>query len=73
MSYRPGVQVCFLQVAIARQWRPPPAATAAGRSGPWSSGTAGRIEIELPGGLRVRVKGVVDEERQKRVLRVLRQ
>lgn len=32
----------------------------------------GRIEIELPGGVRVRVEGGVDEESLKRVLRALR-
>lgn len=32
----------------------------------------GRIEIELPGGVRVRVEGIVDEEGLKRVLRALR-
>jgi transposase len=32
----------------------------------------GRIEIELPGGVRVRVEGDVDEEGLKRVLRALR-
>ena len=34
--------------------------------------TRGRIEIELPGGVRVRVEGGVDEESLKRVLRALR-
>jgi len=34
--------------------------------------TAGRIEIELPGDVRVRVEGWVDEESLKRVLRALR-
>ena len=34
--------------------------------------TGGRIEIELPGGVRVRVEGGVDEESLKRVLRALR-
>ncbi len=34
--------------------------------------TGGRIEIELPGGVRVRVEGGVDEEGLKRVLRALR-
>lgn len=32
----------------------------------------GRIEIELPDGVRVRVEGGVDEESLKRVLRALR-
>jgi transposase len=34
--------------------------------------TVGRIEIELPGGVRVRVESGVDEESLKRVLRALR-
>ena len=34
--------------------------------------TGGRIEIELPGGVRARVEGGVDEESMKRVLRALR-
>jgi transposase len=34
--------------------------------------TGGRIEIELPGGVRVRVESGVDEESLKRVLRALR-
>ena len=34
--------------------------------------TSGRIEIELPGGVRVRIEGGVDEEGLKRVLRALR-
>jgi transposase len=34
--------------------------------------TGSRIEIELPGGVRVRIEGGVDEEDLKRVLRALR-
>jgi transposase len=41
-------------------------------SGRFASQTPGRIEIELPGGVRVRVEGIVDEEGLKRVLRALR-
>ena len=36
------------------------------------SNRRGRFEIELPGGVRVRVEGIVDEEGLKRVLRALR-
>lgn len=34
--------------------------------------SAGRIEIELPGEVRIRLEGTVDEEGLRRVLRALR-
>jgi hypothetical protein len=42
------------------------------REPPHEAQTGGRIEIELPSGVRVRVEGGVDEDGLKRVLRALR-
>ena len=39
---------------------------------PSATPAVGRIEIELPGGVRIRVEGGVEEESLKRVLRALR-
>lgn len=61
-----GATVRFTPVTVAREM---PRAIEA----PSKTETDSRIEIELPGGVRVRVEGVVDEESLKRVLRALRQ
>jgi transposase len=60
-----GATVRFTPVTVATEM--PRAIEAAPKTE-----TGGRIEIELPGGARVRVEGVVDEESLKRVLRALR-
>ena len=60
-----GATVRFAPVAMAPS-------TPEAIEAPEKMGTSGRIEIELPGGVRVRVEGTVDEEGLKRVLRALR-
>jgi transposase len=60
-----GATVRFTPVRVATEMPRP-------TEGPPTTETGGRIEIELPGGVRVRVEGGVDEESLKRVLRVLR-
>ena len=60
-----GATVRFTPVTVAREM---PRAIEA----PSKTETDSRIEIKLPGGVRVRVEGGVDEESLKRVLRALR-
>jgi transposase len=60
-----GATVRFAPVTMA-------SSTPKALEAPEKAGTSGRIEIELPGGVRIRVEGIVDEEGLKRVLRALR-
>jgi transposase len=60
-----GATVRFTPVAVAME---KPGVIEA----PPKAETGGRIEIELPGRIRVRLEGGVDEEDLKRVLRALR-
>jgi transposase len=61
-----GATVRFTPVTVARE--PVPVA----RAEPSGEKTGGRIEIELPGGVRLRLEGTIEEEGLRRVLRALR-
>ena len=68
-----GATVRFAPVTVAQSTPKAleaPAKTETG--GRFAEQSPGQIEIELPGGVRVRVEGIVDEEGLKRVLRALR-
>ncbi len=61
-----GTTVRFTPVTVLPERPEPVSADAVDESG-------GRIEIELPGGVQLRLAGAVEEENLRRVLRALGQ